>query len=96
MSPERLDPGSFGVAPLLAAATFSNYVWALGVVLLECHVGRYPLVAAMDKPDWGGAVGGCVLQRRARDISGGLAATLEFRSFVRRCVEKDWQRMTTR
>ncbi|CAN6253695.1 unnamed protein product [Urochloa humidicola] len=52
--PERLDPEGFrfgfGAAPPSAAVDFAGDVWALGVVLLECHVGRYPLVAAGERP----------------------------------------------
>ncbi|CAL5018974.1 unnamed protein product [Urochloa decumbens] len=97
MSPERLelDPEGFGsgaAAPPSAAADFAGDVWALGVVLLECHVGRYPLVAAGERPDWAALVV-AVCFGGAPEVP--VAATPELRSFVRRCLEKDWRRRAT-
>ncbi|CAO2047887.1 unnamed protein product [Urochloa humidicola] len=94
MSPERLDPEGFGfgAAPPSADADFAGDVWALGVVLLECHVGRYPLVAAGERPDWASLVV-TVCFGGAPEVP--VAATPELRSFVRRCLEKDWRRRAT-
>nr|XP_034594502.1 mitogen-activated protein kinase kinase 10-like [Setaria viridis]TKW41029.1 hypothetical protein SEVIR_1G286800v2 [Setaria viridis] len=92
MSPERLDPEGFGAGPPSAAADFSSDVWALGVVLLECHMGRFPLVAAGERPDWEALVV-AVCFGGAPEVP--VAATPEFRSFVRRCLEKDWRRRPT-
>jgi mitogen-activated protein kinase kinase 9 len=86
MSPERMDPEGFGAAPPSAAADFSSDVWALGVVLLECHVGRFPLVAPGERPDWAALVV-AVCFGGAPDVP--VAATPEFTSFVRRCLEKE-------
>ncbi|CAO1939605.1 unnamed protein product [Urochloa humidicola] len=97
MSPERLDPEGFGfgfgaAAPPAAAAEFAGDVWALGVVLLECHVGMYPLVAAGERPDWAALVV-AVCFGGAPEVP--VAATPELRSFLRRCLEKDWRRRAT-
>ncbi|OEL24954.1 Mitogen-activated protein kinase kinase 10 [Dichanthelium oligosanthes] len=92
MSPERLDPVGFGAAQPSAAANFASDVWALGVVLLECHVGRFPLVAAGERPDCAALVV-AVCFGDAPEVP--VAATPEFRSFVRRCLEKDWRRRAT-
>ncbi|TVT99965.1 hypothetical protein EJB05_54636, partial [Eragrostis curvula] len=89
MSPERLDPEGFGAG---AGCDFASDVWALGVVLLECHVGRFPLVAAGERPDWA-ALMVAVCFGGAPEVP--VAASPEFRSFVRRCLEKDWRRRAT-
>jgi serine/threonine protein kinase len=90
MSPEKLDPEGFGAAPPSAAADFSSDVWALGVVLPECHMGRFPLVAAGERPDWAALVV-AVCFGGAPEVP--VAATPEFRSFARRCL--DWRRRAT-
>ncbi|KAL6911764.1 hypothetical protein ACP4OV_000569 [Aristida adscensionis] len=91
MSPERLDPEGFGGAAA-PSADFAGDVWALGVVLLECHVGRFPLVAAGERPDWAALVV-AVCFGGAPEVP--VAASPEFRSFVRRCLEKEWRRRAT-
>ncbi|XP_039789879.1 mitogen-activated protein kinase kinase 10-like, partial [Panicum virgatum] len=92
MSPERMDPEGFGAASPLAAVDFSSDVWALGVVLLECHAGRFPLVASGERPDWAAlAVAVCIGDEP--DVP--VAATPEFTSFVRRCLEKEWRKRAT-
>ncbi|WVZ74113.1 hypothetical protein U9M48_022336 [Paspalum notatum var. saurae] len=92
MSPERLDPEGFGAAATSVVADFSSDLWSLGVVLLECHVGRFPLVAAGERPDWAALVV-AVCFGSAPEVP--VAASPEFRGFLRRCLEKDWRRRGT-
>lgn len=88
MSPERLHPEGFGATAPSAGADFSSDVWALGVVLLECHAGRFPLVAAGERLDWPALVL-AVCFGGTPELP--VAASPEFRGFVRRCLEKDWR-----
>ncbi|KAL6634949.1 hypothetical protein ACP70R_027620 [Stipagrostis hirtigluma subsp. patula] len=90
MSPEKLDPEGFGASA--PSAEFSSDVWALGVVLLECHLGRFPLVGAGERPDWA-AVVVAVCFGGAPEVP--VAASPEFGGFVRRCLEKDWRGRAT-
>lgn len=92
MSPERLDPEGFGAASPSGAADLSSDVWSLGVVLLECHMGRFPLVAAGERPEWAALVV-AVCFGSAPEVP--VTASSEFRDFVRRCLEKDWRRRAT-
>ncbi|XP_058086701.1 mitogen-activated protein kinase kinase 10 [Magnolia sinica] len=88
MSPERFDPdrceGSYN--------GFAGDVWALGVVLLECHVGHFPLISVGQRPDWATLM--CAIcfgdPPEVPDT-----ASPEFGNFVRRCLEKDWTRRAT-
>uniref|UniRef100_A0A0D3F984 Protein kinase domain-containing protein n=1 Tax=Oryza barthii TaxID=65489 RepID=A0A0D3F984_9ORYZ len=89
MSPEKLHPEGFGGG---GGADFSGDVWSLGVVLLECHAGRFPLVAAGERPDWPALVL-AVCFAAAPEVP--VAASPEFGGFVRRCLEKDWRRRAT-
>lgn len=89
MSPEKLHPEGFGGG---GGANFSGDVWSLGVVLLECHAGRFPLVAAGERPDWPALVL-AVCFAAAPEVP--VAASPEFGGFVRRCLEKDWRRRAT-
>ncbi|WVZ74100.1 hypothetical protein U9M48_022323, partial [Paspalum notatum var. saurae] len=75
-----------------AAGAEGTDVWALGVVLLECHVGRFPLLAAGERPDWAALVM-AVCFGSAPEVP--VAASSEFRGFLRRCLEKDWRRRGT-
>ncbi|RCV07881.1 hypothetical protein SETIT_1G281300v2 [Setaria italica] len=52
----------------------------------------FPLVAAGERPDWEALVV-AVCFGGAPEVP--VAATPEFRSFVRRCLEKDWRRRPT-
>ncbi|CAD6249868.1 unnamed protein product [Miscanthus lutarioriparius] len=92
MSPERLDPEGFGAASPSGATDLSSDVWSLGVVLLECHMGRFPLVAVGERPEWAALVV-TVCFGSAPEVP--VTASSEFRGFVRRCLEKDWRRRAT-
>ncbi|XP_057977503.1 mitogen-activated protein kinase kinase 10 [Malania oleifera] len=88
MSPERIDPEGWG-----GGDEFAGDVWALGVVVLECHVGHFPLVRAGQKPDWAALM--CAICFGEREVEVPETASSEFRSFVRRCLEKDWRNRGT-
>ncbi|XP_009114895.1 mitogen-activated protein kinase kinase 10 [Brassica rapa] len=88
MSPERVDPDKWGFEEI----GFAGDVWSLGVVVLECCLGRYPLTKVGDKPDWAALVCAiCCNEKVEIPVSG----TLEFRDFVGRCLEKDWTKRGT-
>ncbi|KAB2000461.1 hypothetical protein ES319_D12G233400v1 [Gossypium barbadense] len=86
MSPERVDPERWDGGN---ADGFSGDVWSLGVVLLECLVGHYPLIGLGEKPDWAALICAICLGERLEIPE---TASPDFRSFVRRCLEKDWRK----
>ncbi|KAL6985746.1 mitogen-activated protein kinase kinase [Sarracenia purpurea var. burkii] len=85
MSPERFDPerweGEFSDG-------FAGDVWSLGLVVLECHVGHFPLVGPGQKPDWATLVCAVCFGERTVVPENGSPELL---SFVGRCLEKDWR-----
>ncbi|KAJ0989932.1 hypothetical protein J5N97_008288 [Dioscorea zingiberensis] len=88
MSPERMDSEGFGGGG--DGGGCPGDVWALGVVLLECRVGRFPLVAAGEQPNWATLMCAACFGEPTPEVP--EAASAEFRSFVGRCLEKDWRR----
>ncbi|KAK2976389.1 hypothetical protein RJ640_008099 [Escallonia rubra] len=89
MSPERVDPerwdGDYSDG-------FAGDVWSLGVVVLECHVGCFPLIPPGQKADWATLVFAiCLGEKMAMPES----ASPEFHDFVCRCLEKDWRKRGT-
>ncbi|OMO77352.1 hypothetical protein CCACVL1_15061 [Corchorus capsularis] len=89
MSPERVDPERWNGRN---ADGFSGDVWSLGVVVLECFVGHYPLIGLGEKPDWAALMCAICFGERLEMPE---TASLEFRSFVKRCLEKDWRKRAT-
>lgn len=89
MSPERFDSESWGGDD---ADRFAGDVWSLGVVVLECHVGHFPLIAPEQQPDWASLMCAICFGERPEMPE---TASLEFRSFVQRCLEKDWRKRGT-
>ncbi|XP_062145986.1 mitogen-activated protein kinase kinase 10 [Alnus glutinosa] len=89
MSPERFDPERWGGDN---ANGFAGDVWSLGVVVLECHVGHFPLISPEQNPDWVTLM--CAICFGERPEMPEMASP-EFRSFVRRCLEKDWRKRGT-
>lgn len=87
MSPERFDPERWG-----AGDGFAGDVWSLGVVALECHVGRFPLTGMGQRPDWLTLM--CVMCFGER-MEVPATASPEFRCFLERCLEKDWRKRAT-
>ncbi|XP_062027431.1 mitogen-activated protein kinase kinase 10 [Rosa rugosa] len=86
MSPERFDPERWGGRN---ADGFAGDVWSLGLVVLQCYVGRFPLIGPGQKPDWPTLM--CVICFGER-LEMPETATPEFRSFIWRCLEKDWRK----
>lgn len=88
MSPERFDPERWGGG----GDGFAGDVWSLGVVALECHMGRFPLTRAGQRPDWVTLM--CIMCFGER-VEVPEMASPKFRSFVERCLEKDWRKRAT-
>ncbi|CAK7356088.1 unnamed protein product [Dovyalis caffra] len=89
MSPERIDPERWGGD---ADHGFAGDIWSLGVVVLECLVGHYPLIGCGEKPDWAALV--CAICFGERFEMPKNASSM-IQSFVRRCLEKDWRKRGT-
>ncbi|KAF9626360.1 hypothetical protein IFM89_032776 [Coptis chinensis] len=71
---------------------FPGDVWALGLALLECYMGHFPLIAPGKKPDWATLMCAiCFVE--PPEIP--KTASPEFRSFIYRCLEKDWRMRAT-
>ncbi|KAJ8774023.1 hypothetical protein K2173_009454 [Erythroxylum novogranatense] len=90
MSPERFDPEKWGGDH--NADEFAGDVWSLGVVVLECLKGHYPLIGVGEKPDWAALVCAICFGEKLEMPEN---SSPEFRSFVRRCLEKDWRNRGT-
>ncbi|EEF34718.1 mitogen activated protein kinase kinase, putative [Ricinus communis] len=71
---------------------YSGDVWSLGVVVLECLVGHYPLIGSGEKPDWAALV--CAICSGKR-LDFPANASPELQSFLQRCLEKDWNKRGT-
>ncbi|XP_038726348.1 mitogen-activated protein kinase kinase 10-like [Tripterygium wilfordii] len=89
MSPERFDPERWGGE---GGDGFAGDVWSLGVVVLECLVGHYPLIGTEETPDWAALMFAICFKERPEMPD---SASLEFCDFVGRCLEKDWKRRGT-
>ncbi|CAL9044667.1 unnamed protein product [Musa banksii] len=89
MSPERFDSEGFGGG---VGGEFAGDVWALGVALLECYAGRFPLVKAGKRPEWASLM--CMVCFDSQpEVS--EAASPEFRNFARTCLEKERRKRGT-
>ncbi|OWM88263.1 mitogen-activated protein kinase kinase 10 [Punica granatum] len=89
MSPERFDPERWGGDN---ANGFAGDVWALGVVVLECYMGRFPLIGLGQKPDWATLMCAICFGETPKVPE---TASRELRDFAGRCLEKDWRRRAT-
>lgn len=89
MSPERFDPERWGGDN---ANGFAGDVWSLGVVVLECYVGHFPLIDPAQKPDWATLMCAICFGEMPEIPE---TASPEFRSFIRWCLEKDWRKRGT-
>ncbi|KAL6008191.1 hypothetical protein ACLOJK_033697 [Asimina triloba] len=87
MSPERFDPGRCQGQQYNG---FAGDVWALGVALLECHVGHFPLISPGERADWATLMWAICFGEPPEMTE--AAASVEFRDFVGRCLEKDWRK----
>ncbi|CAI9095307.1 OLC1v1031228C1 [Oldenlandia corymbosa var. corymbosa] len=85
MSPERIDPDRWdGVH----SDGFAGDVWSLGVVVMECFVGHFPLIKPEEKPDWINLMCAiCFEEKREMPET----ASAEIQSFVMRCLQRDWK-----
>ncbi|KAL1829932.1 hypothetical protein ACET3Z_008344 [Daucus carota] len=85
MSPERFDSERWNGGD---CDGFAGDIWSVGVVLLECFVGRYPLIDPGQKLDWTTLMCNiCFAEKMVLPDK----ASPEFRNFVWRCLEKDWR-----
>jgi mitogen-activated protein kinase kinase 5 len=89
MSPERFDLERWGGENV---DEFVGAVWSLGVVMLECLLGHFPLIGPQQRPDWPTLM--CAIYFGER-LEMPEKASKEFQSFVRRCLEKDWRKRGT-
>ncbi|KAL5724910.1 mitogen-activated protein kinase kinase [Ranunculus cassubicifolius] len=89
MSPERFDSDKWTGG---MCDGYAGDVWALGLALLECYMGYYPLVDPGMKLDWATLICAiCFVEMPEIPKT----ASPEFRSFIYRCLEKDWRRRAT-
>ena len=89
MSPERVDPERWGSKK---SDGFAGDVWSIGVVILECFLGHFPLIGPGQKPDWVTLVCAICFGEKLEMPE---KASPEFQCFVRRCLEKDWRKRAT-
>lgn len=89
MSPERFDPERWDDN---FSDEFAGDIWSLGLVVLECHVGHFPLISPGQKPDWATLMCAICFGERM-DMP--ETASPEFQSFVWRCLERDWRKRGT-
>jgi mitogen-activated protein kinase kinase 5 len=92
MSPERIDPERWDGNGPNGDHGFAGDVWSLGVVVLECLVGHYPLIGCGEKPDWAALVCAICFGERLQMPK---SASSRIQSFVRGCLEKDWKKRGT-
>ncbi|KAK7307326.1 hypothetical protein VNO77_40279 [Canavalia gladiata] len=89
MSPERVDPERWGGE---YADEFVGDVWSMGVVMLECFLGHFPLIGRGQRPDWVTLMCAICFHEKLEMPE---KATPEFQSFIKRCLEKDWRKRAT-
>ncbi|XP_057758992.1 mitogen-activated protein kinase kinase 10 [Arachis stenosperma] len=90
MSPERIDPESWRGGG--GGDGFAGDVWSMGVVVLECFLGHFPLIGAEQRPDWATLMCAICFGEKVEMPE---TASPEFKSFVLRCLEKDWRKRAT-
>ncbi|RDY12417.1 Mitogen-activated protein kinase kinase 10, partial [Mucuna pruriens] len=89
MSPERVDPERWGGEN---ADEYAGDVWSMGVVMLECLFGRFPLIGPGQRPDWATLM--CAICFGDK-LEMPEKASPDFQHFVRRCLEKNWRKRAT-
>lgn len=78
MSPERLHGGKY---------TYASDIWALGISIVECILGRYPFDKPQSYFDY--------LDVKASDMLNGVRVSLDLKDFVRLCTQSDPLRRPT-
>ncbi|KAK7252502.1 hypothetical protein RIF29_36483 [Crotalaria pallida] len=91
MSPERVDPERWGGGEE-DRDEFAGDVWSMGVVMLECFLGHFPLIGPGQRPDWATLMCAICFGEKLEMPE---KASPEFQNFVRRCLEKDWRKRAT-
>lgn len=90
MSPERMDPPQTWDPDFPYG--YPGDVWSLGVVVMECSIGRFPLISPGEKPDW-------LTLRYAicsdEKMKMPETASPELQSFIQRCLVRDWRNRGT-
>ncbi|KAL2348917.1 hypothetical protein Fmac_002917 [Flemingia macrophylla] len=89
MSPERVDPERWDGEN---ADEFAGDVWSMGVVMLECLFGHFPLIGPGQRPDWATLM--CAICFGDK-LEMPEKASPDFQHFVRRCLEKTWRNRAT-
>jgi len=89
MSPERIDQERWGGEN---ADEFAGDVWSMGVVMLECFLGYFPLIGPGQRPDWATLMCAICFGEKLEMPE---EASPEFQHFVRRCLEKNWRKRGT-
>ncbi|KAF7809478.1 mitogen-activated protein kinase kinase 10 [Senna tora] len=90
MSPERVDPERWDGE---YADGFAGDVWSVGMVMLECFLGYFPLMSDEgQKLDWATLMCAICFSEKVEMPE---KASLEFKHFVQRCLEKDWRKRAT-
>ncbi|KAL3497880.1 hypothetical protein ACH5RR_040612 [Cinchona calisaya] len=85
MSPERIDPERWDG---IYSDGCAGDVWSLGLVVMECCIGHFPLINPGEKRDWVTLM--CAISfEETREMP--ETASAELRSFVRRCLHRNWR-----
>lgn len=87
MSPERMDPEKWNKGG--CSGGFAGDIWSLGLVAMECYVGHFPLIRPGQKPDWVTLICAICFEENVKPMP--RMASLDFRSFCQRCLERDWR-----
>ncbi|KAJ6868310.1 mitogen-activated protein kinase kinase 9-like [Populus alba x Populus x berolinensis] len=82
MSPERFDPGTYGV-------NYDGYagdIWSLGLTLMELYLGHFPFLPPGQRPDWATLMCAICFGDPPSLPEG---ASEEFRDFIQCCLQKE-------
>lgn len=91
MSPERIDPEKWDGNSCYG---YEGDVWSIGVVVMECCMGRFPLISEDEKPDWVTLMCSICFEEKKLEMPE-TDASIELRNFVGRCLVRDWRERAT-